>query len=96
MGPIPAETSSAQPQSVLLEESQEGSEWAIRIGDALPPAWGKKRSLTREDTLVEEPKRKRVDSGYVSCPPPSRLFQLAPLPGVTSVPCILQCLLMFL
>jgi len=48
-----------------LEESQEGGEWAIRVGDAPPPAWGKKRSLSQEDTLEGDPKRKRVDSGYV-------------------------------
>lgn len=64
--PVPAAKGSAQPQSALLEESQEGSEWAIRIGDASPPAWGKKRSLTQEDTLGDNLKRKRADSGYVS------------------------------
>lgn len=48
-----------------LEESQEGSEWAIRVGDAPPPAWSKKRGLSQEDTLEDDPKRKRVDSGCV-------------------------------
>lgn len=48
-----------------LEESQEGGEWAIRIGTAPPPSWNKKRALSREDTLVDDPKRMKVDSGYV-------------------------------
>lgn len=62
---VPVATGSAQPQSAPLEELQEASEWAIRIGDAPPPVWGKKRSLTQEDTPEDGPKRKRVDSGYV-------------------------------
>lgn len=45
-----------------LEESQDGGEWAIRVGDAPPPVWGKKRSLSQEDTLEDEPKRQKVDS----------------------------------
>ena len=68
MYPVPAETDSAQPQSVSLEESQEGSEWAIRIGNAPPPAWSKKRSLTQEDTLEDDRKRKRAVIGYVFWP----------------------------
>lgn len=48
-----------------LQESQEGSEWAIRIGDAPPPTWSKKRSLSQEDTLEDDHKRKRIDIGYV-------------------------------
>ena len=63
--PVPAAKNSAQPHSALLEESQEGSEWAIKIGDASPPAWGKKRSLSQEGASEVDPKRKRVDSGYV-------------------------------
>ena len=46
-----------------IEESQEGSEWAIRIGDAPPPTWSKKRGLSQEDTLEDDPKRNRVDPG---------------------------------
>jgi hypothetical protein len=65
MSLVPAAKGFAQPQSALLEESQEGSGWAIRIGDASPPAWGKKRRLTQEDALEDGPKRKRVESGYV-------------------------------
>jgi hypothetical protein len=72
-----AATNSAPPQSALIsvadtlrtatltsfEESQEGSEWAIRVGDAPPPAWSKKRGLSQEDTLEDDPKRRRVDPG---------------------------------
>lgn len=76
--PIAATTDSIPPQSASIsvpgtshmtvpsfEESQEGSEWAIRIGDAPPPAWGKKRSLPQEDLVEDNPKRKRIDSRYV-------------------------------
>ena len=52
-------------RTVMLEESQEGSDWAIRIGDAPPPAWGKKRSLSQEGRLEDDSKRRRLDSGYV-------------------------------
>ena len=48
-----------------LEESQEGSEWAIRVGDAPLPAWNKKRGLSQEGALEDDLKRKRVDSGCV-------------------------------
>ena len=72
-----------------LEESQEGSEWAIKIGDAPPPTWGKKRSLSQGDTLEGDPKRQRVDSGYVF-----RFRRLPPLHlRVTLIPNILQRLL---
>ena len=49
----------------LLEESQDGGEWTIRIGDSPPPTWGKKRALSQEDTLEGDLKRKRLDSEYV-------------------------------
>lgn len=72
-----------------LEESQEGSEWAIKIGDAPPPTWGKKRSLSQGDTLEGDPKRQRVDSGYVF-----RFRRFPPLHlRVTLIPNILQRLL---
>jgi len=48
-----------------MEESQEGSEWAIRIGDAPLPVWGNKRGLPQEDTLEDDHKRKKVDPGCV-------------------------------
>jgi len=51
-------------RSVTLEESQEGSEWAIRIGDAPPPAWGKKRSLSQEERPEDDFKRRKLDSGF--------------------------------
>ena len=63
--------------TVTLEESQEGSEWAIRIGDAPPPAWGKKRSLSQEGRLEDDSKRRRLDSGCVfhsSHPKPSSIM----------------------
>jgi len=72
-----------------LEESQEGSDWAIRIGDAPPPTWGKKRALSQEDTLEGGPKRQRVDSGCVF-----RFRHSLPLrPRVALVLNILRCLL---
>ena len=52
-------------RAAILDESQEGSEWAIRIGDAPLPGWGKKRSLSPEGALENEHKRKRIDSGCV-------------------------------
>lgn len=80
----------------MLEESQEGSEWAIRIGDASPPAWGKKRSLSQDDTLEDDPKRRRLDSEYVSrfCHSiPSHPNQPSRFCVVTLVLNILHCLL---
>ena len=59
-------------RSVTLEESQEGSEWAIRIGDAPPPAWGKKRSLSQEERPEDDFKRRKLESGCVFHPSSSK------------------------
>ena len=60
-----------------------------RIGDSPPPTWGKKRTLSQEDRLEGDFKRKRLDSEYVF-----RFRHSPPLhPRVTLIPNILPCLL---
>ena len=76
----------AASRAAILEESQEGSEWAIRIGDAPLPAWGKKRSLSQEGALEGDRKRKRIDSGCVFPLFRSALSPTCPFAGVLPLP----------
>ena len=48
--PVPLDLSTVRksPNEEEMEKAEEGPEWAVRVGDAPPPAWGKRKASDDE------------------------------------------------
>jgi len=48
--PVPLDISTVRksPDEEEMEDAEEGPEWAVRVGDASPPAWGKRKASDDE------------------------------------------------
>jgi hypothetical protein len=42
------------PDEEEMEDAEESPEWAVRIGDAPPPAWGKRKASDGDETDVNK------------------------------------------
>ncbi|KAF8807554.1 hypothetical protein BYT27DRAFT_7189632 [Phlegmacium glaucopus] len=52
--PLDRSTVRKTPDEEEMEDAEESSEWAVRVGDAPPPAWGKRKASDDDETDVNK------------------------------------------
>lgn len=58
--PLDRSTIRNSPAEEELDDTEEGTEWAIRIGDLSPPAWGKRKAV--DEGYQDKDKRPRFQT----------------------------------
>jgi hypothetical protein len=58
--PVPADTANLRASSTEEELEDDGTEWAVRIGNAPPPTWGKRKMSDHQDQ-DDHSKRPRLE-----------------------------------